>query len=269
MPRYSDLFLGRYSPGKSHAHRLDTRLKVLMIGVYSVAIWSVDTFTGLGVMCLVVAAWAAAARGALRQMLAGVRSLGLISVLVLLYYWWSGAGPADGSWQVALGGAALRTVFLMGKIGLLLLAASWFYLYTPPMKVVDALAALLGPLKRLHFPVREFSFTVGLVLRFFPEAVVRIGEFYRQLQFREALAGQNKTGRGRQVFRVVRRVVDTMVLYMHYSLYGSELLAVSLLARGYNPFRENGEVRFPAPSAWELWLFVLSTAAILAAAALL
>ncbi len=268
MRKYPRIFMGRYTPGRTLAHRLDTRIKVSMIGLYSVLIWSVNTWNGLGLMLLVSAGWALLAGGAAGRMLVPLRGLAVVSLFVLAYYIWSGVSFAAPVRAGHLLQALSRTIFLMGKISLTLVSAAWLYLFTPPLKVVDALGSLLRPLERLKIPVREFSFTVGLVLRFFPEAVGRIGEFHRLLQLR-GKTGENPGGPLKRLTVVIKRVVDTMVLYMHYSLHGSQMVALGLFVRGYNPFRKVHPARFRNPLAWEYAVLAVSCGAILAAAAYL
>jgi len=254
--------LGRYTPGKSPAHCLDTRIKVLVTGLFSVAIWKVSTPAGLALMTALVLAWAGLARSAARHMLAPLRGMSVLGLFVLGYYLWSGVSFGGPGLAEELLLALWRSVFLLGKIALVLAAAAWLYLYTPPLRVVDALGALLAPLERLHVPVRQFAFSVGLVLRFFPEAVGRLGQFHRVLALRE----RNSTGKGGFISRSIsapRRVVDVMVLYMHYSLHSSRLVAQGLLTRGYNPFRPVHPPAASRPAAWEWAVLAFSLAAIL------
>ncbi|MCE5272757.1 energy-coupling factor transporter transmembrane protein EcfT [bacterium] len=253
--------LGRYTPGRSPAHCLDTRIKVLLTGLFSVAIWKVSTPAGLALMAVLVLGWAALARSAARHMLAPLRGMSVLGLFVLGYYLWSGVSFGGAGLAGELLQALWRSALLLGKIALVLAAAAWLYLYTPPLRVVDALSALLAPLERLHVPVRQFAFSVGLVLRFFPEAAGRLGQFHRVLVLRE----RNGAGQGGFLSRAMsapRRVVDVMVLYMHYSLHSSRLVAQGLLTRGYNPFRPVHPPAAARPAPWEWAVLTLSCTAI-------
>ncbi|MBN2289613.1 MAG: energy-coupling factor transporter transmembrane protein EcfT [Candidatus Glassbacteria bacterium] len=253
-----DISRGRYFPGKSPAHLLDPRLKVLMVGLLSVAVWYVDSFTGLGLLGLLLAGWTLLGQGFFPRMLLSLRSLVYIVLAVLIYYLFSGVPHPGGGWAAGLIAAAL----FCGKVALLWLAATWMTLSTAPLKLAEALGHLLRPLEYMRLPVRELSFTVGLVLRFFPDSVARIGNIHRQLKIRECLAVPD----GRPVkkpLRTLGRVIDAMSLYMHYSLYESEMLALSLIARGYNPFRASFPVSLAPPGTWQLGLALLSAFLIL------
>lgn len=258
------IHLGRFTPGNSLAHRLDTRIKVLITGFFSVAVWNVSSAAGLALMSAVVLGWVAMARSGARQMIAPLRGITIPALFILVYYLWSGVSFGGPSLADEFMQALARTVTLLVKTGLTLAAAAWLYIYTPPLRVVDALAYLLSPLERLKVPVRQFSFSVGLILRFFPEAVTRVGEFYRTLHLRET-DSLSRRGRIVRMSATVRRVIDTMVLYMHYSLHSSHMVAQGLITRGYNPYQRVQPSSNVTPAFWEYAVLVLSCAAAAAA----
>ncbi len=257
-------YLGRFTPGNSLAHSLDTRIKVIITGFFSVAVWNVNSAAGLVLMSAVVIGWALMARSGARQMIAPLRGMAIPALFIFVYYLWSeisfGGQGLAGELMQAMG----RTTVLLVKAGLALAAAAWLCLYTPPLRVVDALAYLLSPLERLKIPVRQFSFSVGLILRFFPDAVTRLGEFYRTLQLRETCS-LSRRGWLRRAPATVRRVIDAMVLYMHYSLHSSHLVAQGLITRGYNPYRRVPPSSASPPAFWEYTVLIISCAAAAAA----
>ncbi len=261
MALLNDIMPGRYLPGKSSAHLLDARLKVGMVGALSVAVWAVDTFAGLGLLCALLVIWTVLGGGFIRQMLVSAKSLIYIVLAVSIYYILSEILRSGDYLMGGLMSGAAKSALLCGKLVLLWLAATWMTLCTAPLRVVEALSYLLRPLEFERLPVREFSFTVGLILRFFPDSVARIGNFHRQLKMRDILV-QKQTGRPKKYSRKLGRILDAMALYMHYSLYQSELLALSLISRGYNPFRASFVVSPARPAAWELGIALFSLALI-------
>jgi energy-coupling factor transport system permease protein len=259
MSIYSDISMGGYSPGNSPAHRLDPRLKVIMIGIFSLAVWFVDTPIGLGLMSAMLITWTLLGKGFALRMLASAKSLIYIVLAILLYYCISGALNSIDNWTAGMINGLYKAILFCVKLALLWLAASWMTLSTTPQQVVEALSYLLRPLSFTRLPVREFSFTVGLILRFFPDSVARIGDFHRQLKMRECLAStsgeQNKS-----FFRKLARITEAMALYMNYSLHRSGILALSLVARGYNPFRVSNQISLEPPGIREFGFTLLSVA---------
>ncbi|HUU27593.1 MAG TPA: energy-coupling factor transporter transmembrane protein EcfT [archaeon] len=265
MSNFINLYPAQYRPGTSRAHFLDARFKVLLAGLLSVAVWSVDSFAGLGIIFSLVGAWVFLLKEQARSIAANLGSLVYIFFLVLLYYGWSEFSGSNGSLGETAQVVLLKSILLTGKLGVVFISAFWLYFSTAPIKVVDALGILLKPLEKIRIPVREFAFIVGLIIRFFPASVARIGDLYRNLRLRETLAG-GKNSSFKKYRRAVGRIIDTMVLYMHYSLYEAELLSLSLMARGYNPFRPVRLTDDKTPEVWEVLFTALSAAVIILAA---
>ncbi len=237
----------------SLAHGIDARAKVIVLTVLSLAVWSVDTLSGLGLNVLLCASMLALAGNRAGKALGGLRKLWSVFVLVVIYYLWA---------EYSLGGAVAleglpevlgSSLMLCGKLAVLVTTALWLYYSTPPLKVVDSLTSLLRPLERIKVPVGELGFTVGLVLRTFPSALSRIRQLFFTLR-RQGKLADSRTGYLARLGRNVRTVIDTMVCYMHYTLHEAESLSLSLMARGYNPFRppvQSTNRRFTAGD----WLF--------------
>ena len=78
------------STGNTPAQMLDTRVKVLSLGVLSLAIWSVDTPAGLGLTALLCLFWLALSGKCALKVLDGLRRLWLLFLAVIIYYYLAG-----------------------------------------------------------------------------------------------------------------------------------------------------------------------------------
>jgi len=266
MARYSHFHPAGEAAAGSPAYRLDARFKVLLLGVLSGAVWNLDTFAGLGMVWLLILIWIGMARGAGRTIFTALRRMLYLLLLIIAYYSWAEISRPGMAIIRGMEAALARSFLLAGKLAILLVAAYWLYLSTAPMKVVDALSSVLRPLERLRVPVRELAFTVGLIIRYFPSSLARIKDLYRNFQLREKLSPGREGPSGNKYLRAVMRVIDTMVLYMHYSLYESQLLSLSLLSRGYNPFRPVSLAASAKPG-YRDYLFLAVSAAVIVLAA--
>ncbi len=220
----------------SLAHGIDARAKVIVLTVFSVALWSVDTPTGMGIISMLCLAWLALAGHCAVRVLGGLRRLWSVLVLVLIYYIWAEHSIGGGLTIKELPELLGRSLMLCGKLAMLVATALWLYFSTPPARVAGSLTFLLRPLEKLKVPVGELGFTVGLVLRTFPAALGRIRALYGNFR-RQGKLADSRTGYAARFGRNVRTVIDTMVCYMHYTLHEAESLSLSLMARGYDPFR--------------------------------
>ena len=260
-----DISTGRYSPGNSTVHRLDPRLKVIITGFFSVAVWFVETPAGLGLLCAMLITWIVLGKDLILRMLALSKSLLYILLVIVLYYCISGVIKTGDNWTAGITDGFLTAIPFCVRLTLVWLAAYWMTLSTAPLNIVEALSYLLRPLSFIRLPVHEFSFVVGLVLRFFPDSAARIGDFNRQLKMRECLTRPDGEPE-KSAFRKLTRMTEAMALYMNYSLHRSELLALSLVARGYNPFRVSYRVNLDPPGTREFVFAMLSLALIFSCA---
>ncbi|MBW7996251.1 MAG: energy-coupling factor transporter transmembrane protein EcfT [Candidatus Glassbacteria bacterium] len=259
MSRYAHYALRSETGG--WAHRLDARAKVIVLMVMSVAVWSVETGAGLGMILLLCGSWLAASGAGGKKVLAGLRRLWIVLLFVVLYYLWAVYSIRGGFGLEGLPGVFFNSLMLCGKLAALVATALWLYHSTPPMRVVDSLSRMLRPLEKLHVPVGELSFTVGLVIRSFPSALTRIRGLFGNFRRQYRLAGRSDRFPA-SLASTLRAVVDTMVCYMHYTLYEAEQLSLSLLARGYNPFTppSPGGRHWMSPGDW---LFCLASSAVI------
>jgi len=218
------------------AQGIDARAKVTVLTVLSVALWSVETFPGLGINVLLCTSMLAMACNRAGKALDGLRRLWSVFALVAIYYLWAEYSLGGTISLEGLPEVLASSLMLCGKLAVLVTCALWLYYSTPAMKVVDSLTSLLRPLEKIKVPVSELGFTVGLVLRTFPSSLSRIRELFFNLR-RQGKLADSRAGYAARFRRNVRTVIDTMVCYMHYTLHEAESLSLGLMARGYNPFR--------------------------------
>ena len=147
-----------YVPGDSPLHRCDARVKILVLLAFSIGIFFVRTWWGLGACALAVIIALGVARvplGQVNGMLVPVYVLAAFSVLFNLV-----SNPSlDG----------LGTGLFFGVRMVALVAASFIVcLTTSPSALLDAFRWFIGPLRHLHVPVDDIAFTLALSLRFIP-----------------------------------------------------------------------------------------------------
>lgn len=171
-----EISLGQYYPVKSVVHRLDPRIKLLMMIAYIVMIFFIKSFIGYAVAALFLLVTIAFSHVPLLKV---IKSLKMIIFLVaftvimsLLFY---KGEVADILWQwkiikiyraglVNAAKMALRLIFLV--IGPTMLTYT-----TTPVELTDGLESLLKPLKLVRFPVHELAIIMSIALRLIPTLV--------------------------------------------------------------------------------------------------
>ena len=147
-----------YIGGNSPVHRIDTRVKVLVLLAYSVAIFFVRSWPAMAAFVAVVVVATAVARIPISRM---VVPLVPVIVLALFAVLFSFASSPDANGL--LGGLfiAVRMVALV--------AASFVVCFTTTStESLRAFAWLIGPLRVLRVPVDDAAYTLSLALRFIP-----------------------------------------------------------------------------------------------------
>ena len=169
-----DVTLGQYFPGTTVVHRLDPRTKLLMTIVYIAALFTARGLFGYLVMAAFLAVVLLLSRIPLKTILHGLKPVVIIVILtgVLNLFYSGGTHVIVQFWGLTMTweGAA-QAAFMVSRI-LMLITGTFLLTYTTsPISLTDGLESLLGPLKKLHFPVHELSMMMCIALRFIPTLI--------------------------------------------------------------------------------------------------
>ncbi len=185
-----------YNPRRSPVHGLDARAKILLVVVYSVALFCVNTWWGIAVLAAILASVVALARMRLASLARSLIPVGVLLAVMLVANSFafdvnaaglqtvSGA-IADGVLSrfppVALFGSFgfvpagfERGWYFVARVVLLLLASLVLTTTTTSTEITRALSSFLHPLDRLGAPTRDISTVASIAIRFIP---VTIDEF--------------------------------------------------------------------------------------------
>lgn len=146
-------------------HRLHAGVKIVVLFVFTAAVFLVETVQGMTVACAAVACMLALGRLSARlvaQLLAPVLALAAFTLAVSVV---QAPGVVSG-----LGAGMLVAARMIA-----LVAASFAVcLSSEPLELVAAFRALLSPARRLGVPVDDIAVTLALALRFIPVAFVEL-----------------------------------------------------------------------------------------------
>ncbi|MFP3959622.1 MAG: energy-coupling factor transporter transmembrane component T family protein [Spirochaetaceae bacterium] len=206
-----------YLPGDSCVHRLDPRVKLLLLAAFSVAAVVFDHAAPLLLLTLALfAIYAAGGYSPLRALLAARLFLFLAAAVVLSH-------AVDGG-SLSASGAARGALFAWGFL-LIVLAAELTIRTTPTERVADVLHWLLRPIPGVN--AGRIALMSGIAVR---HAQV-LAEVHRHLT--EALRARGIVPR-----RMPARTVRVLGLaLLRETLHSAELTSDALLARGYSDDR--------------------------------
>lgn len=141
-----------YLPGKSWAHLLPARLKLLALAIASVFVLPIDTLAPLVVMLLgTLGMYASLGREGLAQ-LKLLKPLFMILAVILLLH--------------AATGSILEGIVAVARLVLMVLLANFVSVTTRMDDMLDAVMPLFYPLKLVGLNPRRPALAVTLVLRF-------------------------------------------------------------------------------------------------------
>lgn len=242
--------ISTYVPGASPVHACDARVKIALLAVYSVTLFFVDTWTGLAVCALGLAAVLAASGIGARRFLVLLVPIYVIMAVAVVCNGFSfdvanagadpgglgsvSAGVLAGMPNVPLAGSFgfvpagfARGCFYAVRILLLVLASLVVSFATTSTDMTAAFACFMRPLRPLRVPVDDAAMVLSLALRFIPVMAEELGRLHDAQWARGASFGEGSAWQ-----RV--RAWQPVLIPLFVSLFRrADALAVAMDARCY------------------------------------
>lgn len=168
-----DVTIGQFFPGKSPIHRMDPRVKIVLVMALIVALFLADGVLSYALMIGFLLAIIHISRIPARMVVRGLKPiLFVISFTAVLNLFYT---PGDYLWEFGFLHISKQGIFVAIKmvlrIMLLIIGTSMLTYTTSPIQLTDGLERLLSPLKLLHAPVHELSMMMSIALRFVPTLI--------------------------------------------------------------------------------------------------
>lgn len=180
-----------YYPRESPVHGADPRVKLVLLVAYTVALFVVSTWAGLGLLVLVLVVLLAVSRLPARMIAHNLIPLYVLMTFALVFNAFSfdpvnatayglggvSAGVFEGAAPIALAGGLwfmpagmVRSLFFCVRVLAMVLASLLVAYSTKATLLTEGFAWYIRPLERLRVPVDDIAFTLMLALRFIPLA---------------------------------------------------------------------------------------------------
>jgi energy-coupling factor transport system permease protein len=239
-----DIAFGQYYPASSPMHRLDPRVKILMVVVYITMIFFIKTYAMFGAVLLLLLLAVLLSRVPLRLVLRTIRPLLfllLFSVILNLFFV-SGSDTETKRilfmwdlpdlifrWRrVAMYWTGVDYAVKMAvRLLLLVMGPSLLTLTTTPVDLTDGIEALLKPLKIVRFPVHELAMVMSIALRFVPTLMDETGKIIAAQKARCAAFDS------RNPFKKAKALLPVLIPLFVSALRRSDELAYAMDARCY------------------------------------
>lgn len=159
--------IGNFLVEQSRRDTFDVRVAILMLAVYSVSIFFIDTWVGMGLYALVLTIcciyMCQHGLNLKRMFCVGipVYVIALITVICNIFVYTNGAISPSFS-------GFLRGVFFSLRMLLLVWASLAVCLSVDLTRIEHAFASLLSPLRKIKVPVDDIACVLSIALRFIP-----------------------------------------------------------------------------------------------------
>ena len=225
----SDIQIGRYLPGDSFLHRMDPRVKMVLLFFFLLLIFFVENAAGFLALSVAVALLMVFSEGPLGMQLRSIRPILWIVLFTFGVHLFMTPGtevfrigPLGVTWE-----GIARGSYISLRLVLLILLSTLLTLTTSPLRLTDGLEALLSPLRRFRVPVHELSMMMTIALRFVPTL---LEELDRIMKAQKARGADFERG---NIMQRLRAVVPVLVPLFLSAFRRADELALAMEARCY------------------------------------
>lgn len=211
-------------PGDSSTRRLDPRVKIAVLAVYSCTLFLVDSWWGMGLMALLFLV----ALGCSRVPVSRVFGCGAVIYVLAAFTVLFNAVAFGAEGLIISGAGFLVGCFYAARILLLFWMSLLLCFTSAPTSLTDGFAKLLAPLRAIRVPVDDVALVLSLALRFIPltsaeYAQVKRAQWARCAHFDEGILWQRLRAEGSvfvPLFVGLFRRADNLSLAMDARCYG-------------------------------------------------
>ena len=167
----TNITLGQYFPGNSSIHRLDPRTKILLMLLYIVVVFLVQSLWLFILPFAFVVLVTLLSKVPVSYVLRSLKPLRffLLFMFFINLFLTPGENVLLAFWVIRITSEALRqAVYISLRLILLVGGTSLMTLTTSPISLTDGLERLLKPFSRIGFPSHELAMMMTIALRFIP-----------------------------------------------------------------------------------------------------
>jgi len=237
-----NITIGQYVPTGSYIHRLDPRIKLFVFTILVIAIALNTSYLGNAVGLLLSIYLFQASKIPISYGLSGVKPaipfIIILAVLQLLFQGriFSGGTVFFESGFIMITSESIRLVIVSAvRFVEIIFLSSVLTLSTSTTELTHAIQDLLGPLRKIKFPVHEISLIVTIAIRFVPTFAIEMEKMMKAQASRGADFGSGSW------WRIIQRTKDMLPIIIplfNIALSRAEDLILAMESRCYTPGNE-------------------------------
>ena len=184
----NNIMIGQYFPGDSFLHRMDARVKILLLLILLIEVFVFTSapvyllMTGITFLLIMIS------KVPVRMVLRSLKPLWWIILFTFVLHLFSHPGrEIYRIWQFVITQEGVEQGALISvRLMLLIILSTLLTFTTSPLKLTDALESLLSPFKRLGLPAHELAMMMTIALRFIPTLISETDKIMKAQQSRGA-----------------------------------------------------------------------------------
>ena len=184
----NNIMIGQYFPGDSFLHRLDARVKSLLLLILLIEVFAFTSAPVYLVMTVITFLMITISKVPMRMVLRSLKPLWWIILFTFVLHLFSHPGrELYRIWQFVITQEGVEQGALISvRLMLLIILSTLLTFTTSPLKLTDALESLLSPFKRLGLPAHELAMMMTIALRFIPTLISETDKIMKAQQSRGA-----------------------------------------------------------------------------------
>ena len=225
----SDLTFGQYYETNSVVHRLDPRIKILILIAYVVLIFLAKNFYAFLALELFLIAIVILAKIPFADMLRSMKGiLFIIVITVILNIFFYQSTTETVLFWIITKEALIFSAFMALRLITLVMASVLLTFTTTPVALTDGIESLLSPLKCIKFPVHELALVMSIALRFIP---ILMNEADRIIMSQKARGADFESG---NVIKRAKSMIPVLIPLLISAFRRAEELGDAMDSRCYS-----------------------------------
>lgn len=224
-----DITIGQYFPGNTIIHRLDPRIKIIIISLFIMSLFFVNSFIPYIFIVLFILMVIKVSGIPIKYILKGLKPLFFIILITFAINIFLTKGEVlykIGPLSITKEG--LYFAFFMGfRLVFLITGTSLLTLTTSPIALTDGIESLLNPLKKIGVPAHELAMMMTIALRFIPTLLEETDKIMKAQMARGA---DFESG---NILRRAKNLVPLLVPLFINAFRRADELATAMEARCY------------------------------------
>ena len=225
-----DITIGQHFPGTSIIHKMDARVKLILVIAYIVILFIGSNFLGLAISTAFLALAYMVAKIPIKLIIKSLKPIiPIVIFTAILNLFFVPGTPVFEWWIITITQEGLRNVAIMTIRIICLIAGTSLLTYTTsPIVLTDAMERLMKPLAVIKLPVHELAMMMTIALRFIPTL---IEETDRIMSAQKARGAEIDTG---NLKNRIKALVPVLIPLFISAFRRADELAMAMECRCYH-----------------------------------